>query len=335
MHHLRDTFNSLEVQMERLTSVEREQIASWKRRGFGVRDIARRLGRDHSVVSREVRRNAGQVLPYEAAKAQHFAERRSHRTNRAILEKDPELLKWVTARLWDDWSPEQIAGRLKKDPPPEVTGNYVCHESIYAYIYSAAPHLYHRLRKAHPRRYPKHGRTPRTGPILGKTSIWDRPQLVNDRTEVGHWEADTVEGRRTTSDHLSVHEERQTRFTRIHRIHGKAGPATLAALRATMRSVPAAFAKSFTFDNGFENTQHRKLHLPTYFCDPYSSWQKGSVENTNGLIRQYFPKRTDFTKITDKQIQFVEDRLNNRPRKILNYQTPTEAVTSLSGALNP
>ncbi len=321
--------------MERLTQYEREQIAAHRRSGVPVREIARRLGRDHSVVSRELRRNAGQLVPYEARKAQQFAARRAKKTNRAILDKDPELLKWVTARLWDDWSPEEIAGRLKQHPPPELAGRTVCHETIYTYIYAAAPHLYHRLRKAHPRRYPKHGRVPRTGPILGKTSIWDRPPAVNDRSEVGHWEADTVEGKRTTSDHLSVHEERRIRYTKLHRIHGKGGAATLAALKATVRSVPKGFTKSFTFDNGFENTQHRKLKVPTYFCDPYSSWQKGSVENTNGLIRQYFPKRTDFTLVTDERIQFVEDRLNNRPRKILEYRTPNELLATLSGALNP
>lgn len=320
--------------MERLTSIEREQIASYRRQRLGVREMARRLGRDHSVVSRELRRNAGQVLPYNAAKAQSFAARRAKRTNRHMLAKDPKLLHWVTARLWDDWSPEQIAGRLEKHPPPEMAGKRVSHESIYRYIYAQAPHLYHRLRKAHPRRYPKQGRKPYLGPILGKTSIWDRPQVVNDRTEVGHWEADTVEGKRTTSDHLSVHEERQTRFTKMHRIHGKAGAATLAALRATIRSVSQGLVRSVTFDNGFENTQHRKLRIPTYFCDPYSSWQKGSVENTNGLIRQYFPKKTDFTLVTDEQIQFVENRLNSRPREILNYRTPSEMLTDLSGALN-
>lgn len=320
--------------MERLTSVEREQIASYRRQGLGVRELARRLGRNHSVVSRELRRNAGAVLPYNAAKAQSFAGRRAKRTNRHILAKDPKLLEWVTARLWEDWSPEQIAGRLDKQPPPEMVGKRVSHESIYRYIYAEAPHLYHRLRKAHPRRYPKCGRKPHTGPILEKTSIWDRPPAVNDRSEVGHWEADTVEGKRTTDDHLSVHEERRTRFTRMHRIHGKGGAATLAALRATVRSVPSGFVRSVTFDNGFENTQHRQLRIPTYFCDPYSSWQKGSVENTNGLIRQYFPKRTNFTLVTDEQIRFVENRLNSRPREILNYRTPSEIVTDLSGALN-
>lgn len=320
--------------MERLTSVEREQIASYRRQQLGVREIARRLGRNHSVIGRELRRNASEHLPYNAAKATHFASRRAKRTNRHILAKDPKLLDWVTQRLWEDWSPEQIAGRLEHHPPPELAGKRVSHESIYRYIYAQAPHLYHRLRKAHPRRYPKTGRTPRTASILGKTSIWDRSQAVTDRAEAGHWEADTVEGKRTTDDHLSVHEERRTRFTRIHRIHGKGGAETLAALKATVRSVPSTFVRSFTFDNGTENADHQQLGLPTYFCDPYSSWQKGSVENTNGLVRQYFPKRTDFTLVSDEQIQFVEHRLNSRPREILNYRTPSEMVTDLSGALN-
>lgn len=319
--------------VQRLTEFERQQIAAFRRQGLSVRAVARRLGRNHSVVSRELCRNAG-ALGYSATRAQQYAKRRGHKTNRHILEKDPKLLDWVTARLWEDWSPEQIAGRLEKHPSPELAGKRVSYESIYRYIYAEASHLYHRLRKAHPRRYPKSGRTPRTGPVLGKTSIWDRPQIVNDRAEIGHWEADTVEGKRTTTDHLSVHEERLTRFTRIHRIHGKGGQATLVALKATIQSVPKGFVRSVTFDNGFENTQHRKLRIPTYFCDPYSSWQKGSVENTNGLIRQYFPKRTDFTHVTDNQIRFVENRLNNRPREILNYRTPNEMVIDLGGALN-
>ena len=317
----------------RLSEFERQQIAAFRRQGLSVRAVARRVGRDHSVVSRELCRNAG-ALGYSAVRAHQYAKRRGHKTNRHVLTKDPKLLKLVTARLGDDWSPEQIAGRLEELPPVELVGKRVSYESIYRYIYAEAPHLYHRLRKAHPRRYPKLGRKPQKTRITGRASIWERPQVVSDRAEIGHWEADTVEGKRTTSDHLSVHEERLTRLTRIHRIHGKYAPATLTALRQTIRSVPDGFVRSITFDNGLENAHHQRLRLPTYFCDPYKSWQKGAVENTNGLIRQYFPKKTDFTKVTDNQIQFVEQRLNNRPRKILSYRTPNEIVQNLSGALN-
>lgn len=318
----------------RLTEFERQQIASFRRQGISVREIGRRLKRDHSIISRELRRNAGQFFPYDASRAQYFSKRRARKTNRYILEKDRILLDWVTDRLWEDWSPEQIAGRLKKHPPPELVGKHVSYESIYRYIYSEAPHLYHRLRKTHPRRYPKYGRKSQRVRILGRINISERPKAVSRRLEVGHWEADTLEGRRTTSDHLSVHEERLTRFTRLHRINGKLASSTLKALKQTIHSVPNNFIRSITFDNGTENAHHRQLKLPTYFCDPYKSWQKGSVENTNGLIRQYFPKKTDFTLVSDEQISFVEQCLNERPRKSLNYQTPNEMIKILSGALN-
>lgn len=325
--------SSLEVQMvTRLSEFERQQIGAFRRQGLSVRETARKLGRDHSVVSRELRRNAG-ALGYSPRRAQRYTERRSHTTNRHVLAKDFELRAWVIERLADDWSPEQIAGRLKHHPPLELAGKRVSHESIYRYIYAQAPHLYHRLRKAHSSRHPKRGRTPKRTSIPGRTSIWDRPSEATNRTEVGHWESDTVEGRHHRAG-LSVQHERVTRFTRIHRLTTKQPAHTLDALKSTFASVPDRLVRSVTFDNGVENTHHQRLGVPTFFCDPYASWQKGAVENTNGLIRQYFPKRTDFTHVTTDQIRTVEHRLNTRPRKCLNYRAPSEMVSDLSGALN-
>lgn len=319
---------------QRLTLFERQRIASYRRVGLGVRQIARRLGRDHSVVSRELRRNGAPYWAYDAARAERVQASRTHRTNRHKLDTDEQLRDWVEARLEAGWSPEQIAGRLKEHPPPELRGKCVSYESIYRYIYAKAPWLYHALRKAHPVRRPKRGRTPQTTRNPGKQSIWERPEAATNRTELGHWESDTLEGKRGRGQHLSVHEERLTRFVRLHRLGSKAASDTLAAWEHTRYTVPLATLQTLTVDNGAENASWKELGIPTFFADPYCSWQKGSVENTNGLIRQYFPKRTDFTQVTDDQLQEVEDRLNHRPRKCLQYQTPSEMFTSLSGALN-
>ncbi|MEI6477671.1 MAG: IS30 family transposase [bacterium] len=321
--------------MKHLTSYEREQIAYWKSQGLGVRDIAGKVSRDHSVVSRELRRNKGQLFPYEAANAQYYAERRRRIANRPKLSKHRELKEWVHDQLMQKWSPEQIAGRLKEHPPVHLAGLTISHEAIYQWIYAesprGAPWLYHHLRRKHVERRPKFGRKKRNQVKI--------PELVpiSERGELegfGHFEADSVVGKNHKPG-LSVHYEKATQWTKLHKLESMKAEETLAALEGTLADLPLGFAASVTFDRGGETALHYRLResygVATYHCDPYSPHQKGGVENVNGLVRQFFPKGTDFRYVSPETVALVEDLLNNRPRKKLNYQTPNEAM---SGALD-
>jgi IS30 family transposase len=316
--------------MKRLTSYEREQIAYWHDQGLRIREIASKVGRDHSVISRELRRNSAQLFPYQASSAQYYAERRSHKTNRRKLDKDERLKEWVRAKLLQKWSPEQIAGRLKNQPPPALKGASVGVETIYQWIYATSPQgepwLYHNLRRKHLVRQRKYGRKPRQQvKIKELVSIYER----EESTALGQLEADSIVGKHGKSG-LSVHFDRIGQFVRIHHLLSLKAEETLEALRATLDDYPLGFIQSITFDRGSESALHYQLREPyqiqTYHCDPYCPHQKGGVENVNGLIRQYFPKGTDFRSITPDQVMQVEEALNNRPRKKLNYLTPSEYI---------
>jgi transposase, IS30 family len=322
--------------MERLTQYEREQIASLKRVGRGIREIAREIGRDHSVVSRELKRNTTQLFPYEATSAHRYAARRATKTNIRKVDKSEELRKYIRAKLRLKWSPEQIAGRLKTKPPKNLKGMRISHESIYQWIYAEAPHgepwLYHTLRRKHPERRKQFSRKKRSRDTLKEiTSISERPVGLG----IGHFEVDSVIGRHHKGA-LSVHYERATQLVRIHHLTSTTAVETRATLTATIEDLPHGYVKSLTFDRGSETALHYTLKEPynlhTYHCDPYSPHQKGGVENMNGLIRQFYPKKTDFTTVSQDELNTVQELLNDRPRKTLNYLTPNEIVRS--GALN-
>jgi IS30 family transposase len=321
--------------MQRITSYEREQIDSLARQGKGVREIGKAIGRDHSVVSRELGRNKAQLFPYEAASAQHYAERRAKKTNVRKLEKYPRLREWVREKLRKKWSPEQIAGRLREQPPPELGGLTVSHEAIYQWIYDASPKgepwLYHHLRRKHADRQPRCGRKKRgKDQVKGLVPLGLRPEISG----LGHFEVDSVVGRGHRSG-LSVHYEKTSQWVRIHPLGSLRADETRDALRATLEDLPPRFAQTLTFDRGSETALHYQLREPyglaTFHCDPYCPWQKGGVENANGLVRQFFPKKTDFRSVTTEEIALVEDLLNERPRKGLGYRTPNEVM---GGALN-
>lgn len=331
MHH----YLLKQVHMKRLTKYEREQIACMNTQGLKVREIARKIGRDHSVISRELKRNCGQLSEYEAEKAQHFAERRAKKTNVRKIAKHERLKWYIRARLREKWSPEQIAGRLKNHPPKGLEGLYVSHESIYQWIYAESPEgepwLYHSLRRKHYSRRMKQGRKKRSQvQIKELVPISERPELRG----VGHLEADSIVGKGHKSG-LSVHFERSMLLLRIHHLDTLKAEETRDSLIATIEDLPPRFVKTITFDRGSETALHHTLRTPyklqTFHCDPYCPYQKGGVENANGLIRQYYPKGTDFRLVTPEQVQDVEHALNNRPRKKLDFKTPNEM---LSGALN-
>lgn len=320
--------------MKHLTYYDRKIIEKLLKQKLSHRAIGRVLGRSHTTIGEEIRLNSGQ-LGYCAERAQHYHEQRQlKKGNRKKLEINEKLREYVIRKLKKDWSPEEIAGRLKKYPNSKM--GYVCHETIYEYIYSIEGirlKLYLLLRRYKPKRTKWHSRKKRKTCIPDRISIHERPDEINEKTEIGHWETDSMIFSQQKGI-LSVQVERKTKLTRLHKCLNKTAIETLNALIKTIDSVPLKYFSSLTFDNGSENVKHTELKemfdILTYFCDPYCSWQKGLVENTNMFIRQYLPKNAPIDSITDEQIYEIQEKLNNRPRKCLNYMTPNEYFNSLT-----
>lgn len=312
-----------------LTYYDRQKIEFWLRLKLKSPAIADKIGKERSVVWREIKRNKGEHMPYIASHAQYFATRRAKKTNKPKLMKNEALHDYVVWALYEGWSPEQIEGRLKTQPPKELKGATISYEAIYQYIYDHEPHLYHQLRRAKPARHKQRGRQKRVT-IPYRTSIHERPVEINQRIEAGHFESDSMVGKGQKQG-LSVQYERKIQLVRMAKIQSFAAIETKDALIRTIETLPSGFTKSLTFDNGGEGAKHHELakeyQLQTYFCDPYKAWQKGGVENMNGLIRQYFPKTTRFEVVPDEQVRTIQERLNNRPRKGLDYKTPNELLT--------
>lgn len=311
-----------------LTQYDREIIAHHLNAGVTITAIARLINRDHTVVGREIERNKGQIHPYVAEKAHYFAERRAKRNTWSKLKRHERLRLYVKRKLREGWSPEQIAGRLKNHPPPSIGKVKVSYEAIYQHIYNAEPYLYHYLRKRHPTRRKPQSRKTRTT-IPDRVPIWNRPKIVSERTETGHMETDLMFGRKTKTA-LSVQVERVTKWLSLTKLETHTAVENLDAIKYTVESLPEGFTKSVTFDNGTENTRHRALTdeygVDTYFCDPYKGWQKGTVENSIGLLREYVPKRCDLGQLDQSALYLIQEKLNDRPRKTLGYQTPNEAL---------
>ena len=323
--------------MQILSQYEREQIAYSLKLKRGVRTIARLLKRDHSVIVREFKRNRGPDGQYDPLRAQKKADLRATKTNHRKLETNWRLHDWVEEKLTKGWSPELIAGRLKEHPPATLRGAIVSHEQIYDYIYDGDGRWegwYHLLHRKHHRRRKRCGRKPQKQTIAERVSLHDRPEEIAQRTRVGDWESDLTLYRKQKTA-ISVQYERKTMLTRLHRVANKTAKENERAIRETLDALPTELAKSMTFDNGGENVCHTGIrdtfHLDTFFCDAYAAWQKGGVENTIGIIRRYLPKDTDLSTLTDDDLERIQEKINNRPRKKLNYLTPNEA---LAGALN-
>ena len=319
--------------MKYLTFNDRKIIEKLLKQNLTYRAIGRTIGRSHTTVSEEIKLNSGQ-LGYSAERAQYYHEQRQlNKGNKKKLDTNEKLRKYVMDRLREDWSPEEISGRLK------LTGmniGYVCHETIYEYIYSIEgirERLYLLLRRYKPKRTKWHSRKKRGTGIKERVSIHERPVEINERTELGHWETDSMIFSQQKGI-LSVQVERKSRLVRIHRCINKTATETLEAIINTIDSIPLKYFLSVTYDNGTEGAKHMELKemfgVETYFCDPYCSWQKGLVENTNMFIRQYLPKNAPIDSITDEQIYEIQEKLNNRPRKCLRYMTPNEYFNSLT-----
>lgn len=317
------------IKKTKITPEERDEIASLLASKTSLRSIAKQLGRSVSSISEEVKRNSLNGK-YAALLAQELSEQRNTASRSSNPLKSPVIYSYVCDKLRSGWSPEQIAGRLKRD-----NGNkqVICHETIYRYIYSKdgkEKNLTEYLVRHHSRRRKWHTRHLYRRGIVNRTSIRLRPKEVEGRKTFGHWETDVVEGR-AHQNGIQTLLERKTRYFQaklLERIDSEYG---VAAQRAMLQQFPHQARQTVTMDNGKENYNHHKLTrwlgVQTYFCDPYCSWQKGANENHNGVLRRYIPKKADLTELTQEDLDAIIEEINQRPRKCLGYETPEEAFS--------
>ena len=320
-----------------LSVAEREMIALGLAARKSRRQIARELGRPASTVSREVRRNSSGGGAYRALAAQARAEERGRRPKTARLAGDPELRAWVGQHLKMKWSPEQVSARLKAEFPdrPEMR---VSHETIYQSLYvqgrgALRRELAKSLRTGRALRRPRRKEGERRGKIAGMVNVSERPAEAADRAVPGHWEGDLIIGAHGKSA-IGTLVERTTRFTMLVPLpRGYDAPAAADALIPVIAGLPAAVRRSLTWDQGWEMRGHAQISVAAdceiYFCDPHSPWQRGSNENTNGLLRQYFPKGTPLGGHSPAHLAAVAEELNGRPRKTLGWKTPAEALAEI------
>lgn len=314
-----------------LTAEERDRLAGFLAAGLSLRAISRALGRAASTISREIGRNAlesGVYRPHLADGAYMLRRQR-----KARLETDAKLAAYVTDRLTEGWSPEQIAGRLQRGDERGLPT--ISTETIYGWIYRAdqkAARLWRFLTRRRARRKRRHGRAARDR-ITEKVHVSQRSDDADTRETVGHWEADLVICKRSRP--VLVLHERKTRLTLMSRLAGKTAGETVAAMMAAFRRLDPRMRGSITFDNDTCFARHMLLRgmlsATTYFCDAYASWQKGGVENANGRIRRWLPRGTDLDAISEDDIQEIAMTINLTPRKCLGYRSPVEAFLSELG----
>ena len=316
-----------------LTTAEREEISRGLARGLSLRSIARTLNRAPSTLSREVHRNEGRRC-YRASRADHRAWCESSRPKPYRLASSPALRRMVARKLALQWSPQQIAHWLRHTFPSDAD-MYVSHETIYRSLFVQSRGLLKRTLLSELRR-PRHMRRSRYAAPIGQrpldvVSISERPAEVADRAVPGHWEADLLTG--AGPSFIATLVERQSRYVVLLRLPNKEARTVVRALTRRIQQLPAGLVKSLTVDRGGEFGQHRQFTLATnvkvYFCDPQSPWQRGSNENTNGLLRQYFPRTMNFSNVTQAKLDTIALRLNTRPRMTLGYQTPAAKLAEI------
>lgn len=317
-----------------LSLEEREELYALKKAGFSLGDIAKELKRNKGTLSREFHRNAKYGYAYSPIRAQKKAERRTYLQRRKAPLKNSTTYLFVRESIREGWSPEIIAGRLPHVHP----GESVCPETIYRYVYQKdwyvrREKLWQYLPLARKKRMKKLGRrVRRDGKISEAVSIDFRPVLVAERTTPGHWETDNLIGRQTDESALSVTVERLTRITMLA-LGDKTAKEKLEGLFKRLSKLPEPLRQTLTADNGKENTKHKEitqsLGMQVYFCHAYSSWEKGTVENMNGRIRRFLPKGTSLDLIDEETIAKIEWKLNNTPRKCLNFKTPLEVLAEV------
>lgn len=319
-----------------LTIHDREEISRGISAGRSLREISRGLGRPVSTVSREVNRNGGRG-GYRAAVADARAWLRAQRPKRCLLARDEVLREAVAQKLNDDWSPEQIAGWLRTQPSG-MEGRWVSHETIYRSLFVQArgvlrleltQHL--RTRRTMRRVRTASSKGQQRGQIRDAVSIRERPPEVEDRAVPGHWEGDLISGSRNS--HIATLVERASRFVMLVRVPGKDAISVELCLRNKISQLPKDLMRSLTWDRGMELAEHGRFTVSTgvkvFFADPHSPWQRGKNENTNGLLRQYFPKGSDLSGFSQADLDEVARKLNTCPRKTLKYVTPAEELSRL------
>jgi len=314
-----------------LTLAEREEISRSVVAGHSLRSIASSLGRSPSTISREIQRNGGQQH-YRANQADNAAWERARRPKNCKLVENRALARIVAGKLQSSWAPEQIAGWLKRMHPDDE--NYqVSHETIYRSLYIQArgalkKELVQYLRRPRVMRRSRHHtqKTPDHGRITNAISISERPASIEDRAVPGHWEGDLLCG--SHNSQIATLVERHSRYVMLVKLDGKDSETVVKALIKQSHKLPQELYKSLTWDRGSEMANHKHFTMATdiqvYFCDPQAPWQRGSNENTNGLLRQYFQKGIDLSIYTQAKLNAVARKLNERPRKTLNYETPAE-----------
>lgn len=318
-------------QYKHLGQEERETISLMKRDGHSLQEIADVLGRSKGTISRELRRNSAPTYnTYTPCRAHERAVTRKKDSGKRPRLKNERIVSYVREKLDEDWSPEIIAGKIAQD----MRGTSISHEAIYQYIYHPKTKdrdkLIGQLVRGHRKRKQKGvARGKHNTKIPNRISINERPVSADNRSRYGHWEGDSLISRKSRPA-LNSLVERKSRLLLLTRLDRKTAQQTTDAVVQRLQRLPERARRTLTLDNGSENSGHEEITkaigTQCYFADPYSSWQRGANEQVNGMVRRYFPKGTDFSKITDEQVAWVESRINNRPRKCLGYKTPAEVA---------
>jgi len=313
---------------------ERESILKMRSEGKNLSEIAEYLGRDKGTISRELRRNISSTGDYKPHLAQrYYIKRRAESKQPYRLEQDSRLRRRVCSKLEQYHSPEQIAGRLEIDYPDNLKMR-VSPLTIYSWIKRdkvAGGGFYNFLRQGHRKRRKKHRSSDNRGQIPDRRPISERPEVVDKRSRIGDWEGDTVSGKGHGS-FVATHVERKSRYLLVGKMDDKSADSMNKTSKRLFRKIAKSKRKTLTVDNGKEfggfKIMEKAVGLKCYFADPYSSYQRGTIENCNGLLRQFFPKKIDFNKVCDAELDKCAALINNRPRKCLNYRTPNEVLWS-------
>jgi len=319
----------MEKTYKHLSCQERDQIAIMLAKGLSRRHIAQTINRDVGTISREIRRNGAPIYKvYLPHRAQLRAAKRKSLSVRHERIRNPKIRRYILRKLKLRWSPELIAKTL----PAKYPGHSVSHEAIYQFVYESPigeeRNLKQYLVKAHRiRKHPGYRKGYAKSHIPNRIGIETRPAIVATRTQAGHWENDTIVSRKSAQAMVALL-ERKSRLVRLGKLKSKTSKNLKSAVNRRLSHYPEHMRRTITYDNGAENTQHGEINATlgtqSYFCAPYHSWEKGSVENVIGLVRIFFPKGTDFSQVTREQVKRVEYLLNTRPRKCLDYKTPLD-----------
>lgn len=308
---------------------EREVILEMRAKGKNLPDIAENLGRNKGTISRELTRNKSSTGEYKPHLAQRYYRRRRGDSKEPYRLQDKRLAKYVRKKLKQYWSPQQISGRLKVDYPKDQQMR-ISPVTIYSWIEADKKQggtLYKYLRQGKRKRRKRYGSTDRRGQIPDRRMIDERPKVVDQRSRIGDWESDSVVGKSNASA-IATHVERKSRYLVAGKLADKSAESMNQATIKLFRKIETGKIKTMTFDNGKEfagfKELEKALETKTYFAKPYHSWERGTNENTNGLVRQFFGKGTDFDEITKSELDRKVELLNNRPRKCLRYRTPAE-----------